>query len=641
MPRRTLYIAWIFLLFMMHLTSCTAGFTPLKTYKPVDRFFMDGEAAFQNRQYGEALRAYQAFLEVGAEDPRLPQVMLKLGETYYAVNDYNQSQIYLNRLLAEFPESDKADQAELLLSRIEYKKGNTDGALAMLRSLVRESPRRDVVVVSYLLRGRIFMEQGDLELGFSQWKKSLMLVGEGEESLPLYEEMVKTMDVSIPDEELAKIARETPRAFPGDVSMFLMGKRAWDNGEPIRASQLFEKFYVLFPGHALTKKARQYREQETNLQSLSRVSVGCILPLSGPLKEIGTQVLQGIHLSVDKLNAMFLEEKVTLVVSDCGGDPARARRQMEMFARDPGIVAVIGPVISRSVVETAMIAEDAQLAMITPTATAEGIGEMGHYIFRNAMTNEAQAKTMAHYAALQLDLHTMAILYPDDYYGTELHDLFVDEFTTLGGEVLLSVPYKRGSVDYGPQIRRIIQTDIEGILFRNTEMIQMGDYSMEEWIENYYPSFDAVYLPGYAEDVGLIIPQLAYYNIEAVQLLGSHNWNSMELIRRGERFIEGAVFTDGFFVGSSHTDITEFVAQYRKVYGEEPTLFSAQAYDAAEMILQVLYRGGRSRADIQNGLLSQQNFPGVSGLTTVLPTGEMEKELFLIRVVDGSFQQIN
>jgi len=241
----------------------------------------------------------------------------------------------------------------------------------------------------------------------------------------------------------------------------------------------------------------------------------------------------------------------------------------------------------------------------------------------------------------QRDLHSFAILYPDDNYGKELAKIFEEEVDNLGGEVFCRIPYKRRDVDFGTEIRQVVDADITGILSRNADLIDLSEYPMDEWHENYYPSFDALYMPGYAEDVGLIAPQLAFYNVENVELLGSHNWNSPELVQRGERFIEGAVFTDGFFAETTHTDIAEFVQAYRQAYGEEPSLFAAQAYDSTEMILQVLFQGGRTRDDIREGLDSFQNYPGISGLTQVLPNGEMEKELFLIRVHKGSFEQIN
>jgi ABC-type branched-subunit amino acid transport system substrate-binding protein len=329
-----------------------------------------------------------------------------------------------------------------------------------------------------------------------------------------------------------------------------------------------------------------------------------------------------------------------LRVQDSAGDSLRARDETYGLALDPNVIALIGPLTSREVVAAATIAEDYHLPLITSAATAAGIPNLGRFILRNAMTSASQATTIGRYAVEVLNLQSFAILYPDNPYGTELADAFAREVTTLGGTVICRAPYKRGAVDFGPEIRMVIASDPQGQLYTDADLTESRT-ARRKLLNDYSPGFDAIYLPGYAEDVGLLVPQLAYYNIDAVQVLGSHNWESIELIRRGEHFVNGAIFTHGFFVDSPHTDIAEFVAAYRRAYGEQPTLFSAQAYDSMEMILSSLLQGARSRKEILDGILSLQNFPGVSGLTRVLPNGEMEKKLFLIQVEGGSFKQIN
>lgn len=626
---------------LLLLFCCLAACVPVQPHRVREGGLTRAHEAFQEGRYREAVRFYKSYLtgHPGAVLP--PRAALDFGRSYYFLREPERARRILRALMESTPGTPEAVQAKLLTARIAVESDREEEALALLRSLLRERLDREVTAQGYLLRGEIFLQRDDPELALSQFKKAVLVAGDGPAGRRVYEEMASVMERSLQDDLLQQILQESPENFPGDVALYVTGRRAWKEGDYFRASRIFKEFIERFPGHPLRAEADNFVVQEGNIQTLHNLRIGCIVPRSGPLKGIGNQVLQGVRLSLDNFNAMLGEEKVSLVLHDSHGDSHRAASEMISLARDPNVVAVIGPVTSRAVVEAAMTAEEFSLPLITPTATTEGIGELGREIFRNAMTNEAQARTIARFAVEQRNLHSFAVLYPDDYYGMELARLFEEEVTDLGGEVFCRIPYKRGAVDFGPEIRQIVNADIMGILSRNSDLIDLNEYPMKEWRENYFPSFDALYLPGYAEDVGLIAPQLAYYNIEKVQLLGSHNWNSPELIYRGERFVEGAVFTDGFFVETTHTDIAEFVRAYRHAYGEEPTLFSAQAYDAAEMILQVLFQGGRSREDLRKGLAAFRNYPGISGLTRVLPDGEMEKELFLIQVRKGSFEQIN
>ncbi len=634
-PGRTILAAALIL------ASLLASCVPIQTQAPQDRSFATAERAFKQGHFHDAVRSYQAFLNLGSGDPRVPNALLGLGQSLYELKDSRGAALHLERLVREFSGTREAEEAQLLLARIAIDQGSENRALSQLRVLTGEGRSSNVVARAYLLRGKIFLKRQDPGLAMNQFNKGLTLARGRDDVLRLYREIVQSLLSSISDNALEQFVQESPRGFPGDVSLFVLGQRAKERQDNYRASVIFDKFLEFFPDHPLAadleKRDPAYAGRPDNLSSLV---IGCVLPLSSSLRDIGKQTMQGVLLSLEKNSNRYGGRGIQVQIEDSAGDPARVREQIYRLAQDPNVVAIIGPLTSRAVMESASVAEDYHLPLITPAATAENIPQLGRYILRNAMTSASQAIAMSRYAVDELYLHSFAILHPDNRYGTELADVFAREVNYLGGTVVCQIPYQRGAVDFGPEILQVIEADPRGRSYGNDDL--SGNRSARKNLLNsYVPGFDAIYLPGYAEDVGLLVPQLAYYNIDSVQVLGSHNWESMELIRRGEHFVNGAIFTNGFFPDSPHTDIAEFVASYRRAYGEKPTLFSAQGYDSAEMVVQTVLQGAKNRDEVHKRLLSIENFPGVSGLTRVLSNGEMQKKLFLIQVVDGTFQQIN
>jgi ABC-type branched-subunit amino acid transport system substrate-binding protein len=167
--------------------------------------------------------------------------------------------------------------------------------------------------------------------------------------------------------------------------------------------------------------------------------------------------------------------------------------------------------------------------------------------------------------------------------------------------------------------------------------IPEDDQERKTLFSMYKPGFDALYLPGYAERVGLLIPQLAFYNMGGIAMIGSNSWHTPELLERADRYAEGAVFPDGFSVENPDPAARAMVEAYRSAYQEEPDILSAQAYDAVQMVLTLLRERKDTPTAIQEGLLTLANFPGVSGLTTFRGSGEAEKQLFFITVESGKF----
>nr|NIS41436.1 ABC transporter substrate-binding protein [Desulfuromonadales bacterium] len=161
---------------------------------------------------------------------------------------------------------------------------------------------------------------------------------------------------------------------------------------------------------------------------------------------------------------------------------------------------------------------------------------------------------------------------------------------------------------------------------------RLADLFTEDKQEFDPATFDALFIPDFAERVGLIAPQLAFYGLEDVQLLGINGWNSPDLLRMAGRYVEGAIIVDGFYLYSSYSFVKEFVNHYYETYGREPTILEAQAFDAAGIMLSLLTDESiRGRQDLRLALSQIKNYPGVTGATSFDIEGEADKILFLLQ----------
>jgi len=324
----------------------------------------------------------------------------------------------------------------------------------------------------------------------------------------------------------------------------------------------------------------------------------------------------------------------------------------------------VGPVLSDSVRDLVPIADRYHLPMMTPTASSSGLAELSPYVFRNAVTRKLQGKYIAEYAVNRLGLRRFVILHPTEEFGFELTDFFVKEVESLGGEVVSVIPYDRSQTDFKKQIHEMGGIDDDGLrtlvndqeknniesksLGQNGQMsrplVEMGLWSGDE-VQNLKVSlelsYDAIFLPGFYDKVGLIVPQLVFYNIDTATLLGSRGWNSPELTKMTGKHMRKGYFIDGFYAQSKRPEVVKFVREYKNNFGEDPTLLSAQAYDAAKMFLKTIHSGAKNRLQVKKELLQIRRFQGVSGETTILSTGEAEKKLFAMKIVKKKIVEDN
>ncbi len=444
--------------------------------------------------------------------------------------------------------------------------------------------------------------------------------------------------------ELLELIRLYPTSPPGPSARFRLGLNYFNDRRFKEARQTLLGFIAEHPNHPEAARARTLIASIDETFVVDMAKLGLILPLTGPGSIAGQSVLQGVQLAVAQAGVSPEGRPFRLSIKDSAGDPARARAGVVRLALEEKVAAIVGPVFSETARAASAEAARLRVAMLVPFAHAQGIPETSPYVFRNSLTNQAQGAYLARYAVESLGLKRFAILYPDDSYGNDLKTVLAHNVEALGGQVLQSVAYDPKANDFSEPIRAL-----GGIA--DEELKQLNPNHDEEGPALTSPlpvaqtappiEYDALFIPGYFNKVGLLAPQLAFYNVTGVTLLGANGWNSPELVTIGEHYVEGAVFVDGFFADSPHQAVKTFVENFRLTFGTEPDILAAQAYDAAGLVLKVLREGASSREQLREGLLTIQNYPGASGTTTITPTGEASKDLFLLMVRRGQIVQIN
>jgi branched-chain amino acid transport system substrate-binding protein len=216
--------------------------------------------------------------------------------------------------------------------------------------------------------------------------------------------------------------------------------------------------------------------------------------------------------------------------------------------------------------------------------TADGITDMGEFVFRDSLS-EAQVipQTIAQ-AKEQLGLERVAVLYGDDDAFTQSGaDVFLDVLEQEGIEVTTTQTFAKGDTDFSAQLTEA----------RNTEP-------------------DALVVSALAEEGSLILTQARDLGLD-VPVIGGNGFNSPAIAANAGEAAEGLIVGAAWNSASDVPANQEFLANYEEAFGEAPDQFAAQAY-AGMNILDAAVRSACSSdpAEIRDALAE------VSGLDTVL-----------------------
>ena len=103
---------------------------------------------------------------------------------------------------------------------------------------------------------------------------------------------------------------------------------------------------------------------------------------------------------------------------------------------------------------------------------------------------------------------------------------------------------------------------------------------------------------------------------------------------------EGGTFVDGFHLDSPDPDVVDFVSRFQRRYQQPPSLFAAQAYDAARLVIDALRRGATSSREVARALRQAEDLPALGGATGFDARGVLNRKLFVLQVKEGKIEPV-
>jgi ABC-type branched-subunit amino acid transport system substrate-binding protein len=644
------------------LEEVVSGENNLEQNKPAlpDDPFLQAEYLFHSGDFIGAKPLFHDYLSHNPSGKRSYLALFRLGWIDQSNLSFSTAVRFYQIFLEKFPGSLLANSARFNMAVCHYELADYDRAEALFLMVLRSSPDKKRKWEIMVRLARIDGNRMNYEKAFSKLKKVFGQIENKEVRKHAVEVTANLINEKLGAAHVSALIQKFGNGFPVDLLILRKISSFRETGDIANYVASIEKFIETFPKHSRKVEVQNWLNSIKE-NTGAKIKIGVVLPLTGKLALTGQRVLQGIQLAVNQLPFQF-REKLGLEVRDSGELPIKG--VITELAGLPNVVGIIGPLLSDEVKIAGEVARQYQIPIFSPTASTQGLVDMNPYTFRNALTREIQAKFLAEYSINTLHLRRFAVLHPFEPFGLELKDIFINEVEALGGEVVTVSGYERSQNDFKNQILQLggVEDDelikiAREILLNNGQMKDFSDTSllsrpivdMGHWSENNVEklkvslelSYDAIFIPGVYDKVGLIIPQLAFYNVTNVTLLGANGWNSPELVKMGGKHLETVYFVDGYYPDSHQSEVRQFVQEFKTNFGEEPVYLSAQAFDAANIFIKIIRAGADNRIKMWENLKIVKNFPGVTGKTTLLPSGDSEKNIFALTIKRKKIVQEN
>ena len=626
------------------LISCHARLPVKKEVesRALSRHFALAEEYREKAELNKALSAYKDYLEQAPAGINAAQATHRIGEIYLKTGDYEKALIFLKRVVVKYPRYLELPTVEYRIAKCfslkrEYRLSR-DEALKWLEKYPDHPLRGDIC----LLLGDNCRAIGDNAWAFKWWLKAeeelrhnIMKRGEIDDKLV---ELIKDSDFNELEqlEEFAAGTRYSQEIYYRAAVILL------EQDEPEKAKRVVMALLLSTTDQSWVFKARQLLEMIDSEMSVNKNAVGCLLPLSGIFSIYGEKVLNGIQLGIGVFDKSGPFSDVELIIRDTGGKPGIAQTELEDLVKNEKVIAVIGPILSKTALVCAKKANELGVPMIALSQKA-GIVNEGDMVFRNFLTPAHEVETTIDEVTGDMGLTRFAILYPDNSYGNCFMNLFWDGLEEKGGVVSAVESYDPDITDFSEQIKKMtglyyprpecVKEKLKALPLKENE--EKGENGGNEEEEESGPviDFDAVFIPDNYQRIAMIAPQLAYHDVTNVLLIGTSMWQSPELIDTARNYVQGAIFTSGFFENSGNPGVHAFVRDYKANFETSPGILAANGYDTIRLLIKVMKEKNiKTRKSFKKALLNCGGFEGVTGKIAFNSNGEVTKKPLLLTI---------
>lgn len=385
----------------------------------------------------------------------------------------------------------------------------------------------------------------------------------------------------------------------------------------------------------LSRLLERVRQEEKSV-----IQIGILAPVSGDEEEIGKRVVLGAQLAISQLQPAN-GQTVRAVVMDTRGNMIETAQKTRELVEQHKISVIVGPVLSQTATVTAAMLMNRPAVMISPTATDEGIAEIGDNIFQMNVTIGMLGRKIARYAMENLSIKEFVVMAPRTAYGQILAESFMDEVKSQNFEIVAEEYFEEGANDYRDNFLNIRKK----LLIRHLEHLAVangtdfnGEISRRDSIIYADSTLAAggFFMPADAEDVVMLAPQVMFHRIRT-QLLGSAGWHQQKVITDGRKYVTNAVISTGFEPDQKDSVWSNFVKLYKNRYNTEPDRIAALGYDAATLVMQALSEAGSDDpARIREVLLKTSHYRGLSGMVSFENGRRANSETAVYKIsVDG------
>ena len=322
--------------------------------------------------------------------------------------------------------------------------------------------------------------------------------------------------------------------------------------------------------------------------SAAPLRIGIVLPLTGPMSDVGNSALIGAKIAVQEINSVggYMGRPLELVVQDDESNPETGARAVEKSIRDAGVIATLGACNTAVAIRVGEVAQAKKHPFIVTCATGSTITSryptVQSFIFRTSASSQIQAQFLVN-DIVRSKLHKVALLLDSSPYGDA---------------GLVDVQAAMAKAGLKPKVVMRFDLGVKNLDKEMRELKASGADALVAWTVG----TEQGVIASSRAAVGWQVPQYGAWDASNLSAYIASNGR-----------IEGALMAQTVLPNRNLERNSAFLTSYSKFSRERPMgsmMSSAQTYDGVQLLMRAIFS---AKGDIAGPSLkaSLENLGGV------------------------------
>jgi branched-chain amino acid transport system substrate-binding protein len=332
-------------------------------------------------------------------------------------------------------------------------------------------------------------------------------------------------------------------------------------------------------------------------QTERTLTIGAILPLSGPAAVWGLSTQEGMLLAQEELAAQG--KNITIIYEDSQGKPAEGVTAYNKVKENSDVIFTV---LSRVTVPILPLSHADKKPLIMTVVSAKDVTLKSKYAFRFYANERGYADP--HFAAITREEYpSLAVVYVNDEYGISVATVVREEATKRGIHIVADESFDPGTTDFKTTLLKVKDAQPSGV----------------------------VVIGATPTDTVGVLKQFREFHINAT-FIDVSTVLSIKEFRTSDA--EGA-YTVAFPFTLQQSG-AEFREKYIAHYGKEPFFPAAFGYDMVKMVAAA--SGGKSMdgEELNARLRTLGDIDTANGVVRVQQNGEINPPMYRVKIVDNA-----